>query len=117
MALGYSDKSEEVLLTAGKQGVYNINSKALTSARNPDVNYKAWMDKQFIFQEVPFEQVAGQLEKAYNMPLEIRGAELKRRKLTAKLHYQTLDSALAVISASLQCKVTKENNTYVLSGD
>lgn len=117
VALGHADKSEEVVLTAGKVGIYNIDTKVLSSAGNPDVNYKAWMDKFFIFQEVPFEQVAGQLEKVYKMPLEIKGASLKNRKLTARLHYQTLDSVLAVISASLQCKVTKENNTYVLSGD
>ncbi len=117
VALEHAGKSEQVLLTAGKLGVYDINTKALSSTSNPDVNYKAWMDKHFIFQEVPFEQVAGQLEKVYKMPLEIKGAALKNRKLTATLHYQTLDSVLAVISASLQCKVTKENNTYVLSGD
>ena len=117
VALGQADKSEQVLLTAGKLGVYDIDTKALSSVGNPDVNYKAWMDKHFIFQEVPFEQVAGQLEKVYKIPLEIKGAALKNRKLTARLHYQTLDSVLAVISASLQCKVTKENNTYVLSGD
>lgn len=117
VALEHAAKSEQVLLTAGKLGVYDIDTKALSSTSNPDVNYKAWMDKRFIFQEVPFEQVAAQLEKVYKMPLEIKGAALKNRKLTARLHYQTLDSVLAVISASLQCKVTKENNTYVLSGD
>lgn len=117
VALEQVDMSEQVLLTAGKLGTYDINTKVLSSTGNPDVNYKAWMDKHFIFKEVPFEQVAGQLEKAYKVPLEIRGATLKNRKLTARLHYQTLDSVLAVISASLQCKVTKENNIYVLSGD
>lgn len=117
VALGHPDRSEQVLLTAGKIGVYNIQTKTLSSSGNPHINYKAWVDKRFIFQEVPFEQVAGQLEKVYKIPLEIKGATLKNRKLTASLHYQTLDSVLAVISASLQCKVTKESNTYVLSGD
>ncbi|RZK77739.1 MAG: FecR family protein, partial [Pedobacter sp.] len=89
VALGHADHSEQVLLTAGKLGIYDTDTKSLSSAGNPDINYKAWMDKHFIFQEVPFQQVAGQLEKVYKIPLEIRGAALKNRKLTARLHYQT----------------------------
>jgi len=63
------------------------------------------------------EQVAAQLKKVYKMPLIIKGDDLKSRKLTAKLHYQTLDSVLEVISASLQCKLVKEQNVYVLSAN
>lgn len=105
----------QVLLMRGMLGVYNAGTKQLSSMNNSDLNYKAWMDKKFTFREMPFEQVAAQLKKVYKMPLIINGHDLRSRKLTAKLHYQTLDSVLEVISASLQCKVVKEQNAYVLS--
>lgn len=108
---------DQVLLTQGMLGVYNTGTKQLSSMNNADPNYKAWMDKKFTFREMPFEQVAAQLKKVYKMPLIINGHDLKSRKLTAKLHYQTLDSVLEVISASLQCKVVKEQNAYVLSAN
>lgn len=37
------------------------------------------------------------------------------RKLTAHLHYQTPDSALKVITATLQCKMTREEGSYILT--
>jgi transmembrane sensor len=107
----------QVLLTPGMLGVYNTGTKQLMKMNNTDLNYKAWVDKKFIFREMPFEQVAAQLKKVYKMPVIIKGDDLKSRKLTAKLHYQTLDSVLEVISASLQCKVVKEQNVYVLSAN
>jgi transmembrane sensor len=115
VALKYLDKNQEILLTAGKLGVYDQKTNTLVAADNLNVNYKAWVDKDFVFQEIPIHQVVAQLEKVYQSPIAIKGVRLKDRKFTARLHYQSLDSALAVVSASLQCKVTKEKDTYVLS--
>lgn len=115
VALRHQSSNREVLLTAGKMGLYNPATNELTATNNPDVNYKAWIDKSFVFTAVPIAEVASQLEKAYRSKIEISGDQLKKRKLTASLKYQTLDSALAVISASLQCKVTKSKDTYTLN--
>jgi len=108
---------DQVLLSQGMRGLFVKGTKQLSSKVNTDLNYKSWIDKKFIFREMPIKDVALQLQKVYKMPLDIRGEDLKMKKLTATLHYQTLDSVLAVISASLQCKVIKEQNTYVLSGE
>jgi transmembrane sensor len=115
VAMKYRTNGGQVVLNPGMAGVYNSDTKQLSSMRNADLNYKSWVDKNFIFREQPFDEVAAQLQKVYKTRLIIKGEELKLRKLTAKLHYQTLDSVLEVISASLQCKVVKEQNTYVLS--
>lgn len=108
---------DQVLLTEGMRGLFVTGTKQLSSMVNTDLNYKAWVDKKFTFSEMPIEQVALQLQNVYKIPLDIKGEELKIKKLTATLHYQTLDSVLAVISASLQCKIIKGQNTYVLSGE
>lgn len=115
VALKHLQLNRSVMLSAGKLGVYDIGTQSLAVADNPNVNYKAWLDRKFIFKEISVAQAAEQLEKAYQVPVRVKDESLKSRKLTASLHYQTLDSALAVISASLQCKVTKEKNRYVLS--
>lgn len=114
VALRHHTTSKEVLLTPGKMGLYNPATKELIATNNPDRNYKAWIDKYFVFTAVPIGEVASQLEKAYSSKIDIKGDQLKKRKLTASLKYQTLDSALAVISASLQCKVAKSKNIYTL---
>lgn len=106
--------AEQVLLTPGKLGLYDLRTKTLIAMNNTNPNYKAWVDKNFVFTETSFATVVSQLEKAYQTHINIKGEELKNRKLTANLKYQTVDSALAVISASLQCKVAKSKDTYIL---
>ncbi|WP_316746471.1 FecR family protein [Pedobacter gandavensis] len=107
--------SRKVNLTAGKMGIYDVADKTLNALDNPDPNYKAWLDKRFVFTEVPLQQVLQQLEKVYQAKIEIEGESLKTRKLTAKLQYQDLDTALAVVSASLDLKLAKADGKYVLS--
>lgn len=106
---------KEVMLSAGKIGIYDLNSQKLHATDNLDINYKAWLNKRFVFKNASLTEVVSQLEKAYHFPVSIDGTELKSRKLTANLHYETLDSALAVISASLQCKTIKLKDAYMLS--
>jgi transmembrane sensor len=115
VALKLSKSNQQVLLEKGQVGLYTFNTEKLESANNSNVNYKAWVDKRFIFNEAPLKEVAGQLEKVYHTTIAINGNNLKNRKFTAQLHYQNIDSAMAVISASLQCKVRKYKDTYVLS--
>ncbi|TKC07579.1 FecR family protein [Pedobacter frigoris] len=115
VALKHAPTGKQVVLESGKLGVYNEETKELSTLNNSDLNYKAWIDRKFTFVEIPLAEVAKQMEKVYLIPISLKGDGLKNKKLTARLHYQTLDSALAVISASLQCKVTKERDNYVLS--
>ncbi|MES2828668.1 MAG: FecR domain-containing protein [Bacteroidota bacterium] len=116
VALKRNGSEKQLLLTAGKVGMYNSANNELVMAANSDPNYKAWINKDFTFEEMPLQKVAAQLEKAYQVPVIVKGTSLNNRKFTvANLHYQTIDSALAVISASLQFKVIKDKGTYVLS--
>ena len=70
----------------------------------------------FVFKESPLKSVVEQLSKAYHTPIAIEGADLKNKKLTAHLRYQTPDSALNVIAATLQCKLENSGGSYTLSG-
>lgn len=107
--------AKSVLLTAGITGKYSAATGQLITTVNPDKNYKAWADKNFVFTETPLKEVTRQLSKAYNTSIAIIGNDLKRRKLTAHLHYQTPDSALNVVAATLQCKLSKSKAGFTLS--
>ncbi|MGY4383641.1 transmembrane sensor [Pedobacter sp. UYP24] len=116
VALKQQGTDRQLILTAGKIGSYNANTKTLIMAENANPNFKAWVNKNFTFEEMPLHAVAQELEKVYQVPVVVKGRMLNNRKFTvANLHYQTIDSALAVISASLQFKVIKDSGTYVLS--
>lgn len=109
------DTDQKVNLTAGKQGLYDAQHKTLTALDNPDLNYKAWIDRNFTFTAVPLQEVVKKLEEVYQAKIEVVGQGLKDRKLTAKLKYQELDSALSVVAESLDCKLSQANGKFVLS--
>ncbi len=116
VALKQQDTEHQLILIAGKMGSYSAGTKALVMTDNTNPNFKAWINKNFTFKETPLHAVAIELEKAYQVPVVVKGRMLNNRKFTgANLHYQTIDSALAVISASLQFKLIKDRGTYVLS--
>lgn len=107
--------SKSIRLTPGTTGRYFSATGKLTVEKNTDLNYKAWLDKNFVFTEAPLPEVVNQLNKIYKTSIIIDGNNLEKRKLTAHLHYQTPDSALKVITATLQCKVTYEEGNYILA--
>ncbi|QNK61856.1 FecR domain-containing protein [Pedobacter sp. PAMC26386] len=107
--------SKSVRLSAGTIGRYASATGKLTVEKNTDPNYKSWMNKEFTFIETPLSEVVKQLNKVYKTSIIIDGNNLETRKLTAHLHYQTPDSALKVITATLQCKMTTEAGSYILA--
>jgi transmembrane sensor len=116
VALKHKGTKQQLLLSAGTVGTFNSDTKQLAIAYNSDLNYKSWLNKRFDFNGMVLSKVASQLAEVYQVPVVVKGNVLNNRKFTvANLHYQTIDSALAVISASLQCKITREKGTYVLS--
>ena len=94
---------------------YLLQEKALISVVNNDLNYKAWLDHHFRFTETPLHEVVAQLERAYHTRIRIAEPELRVRRLTADIDYEQVDTVLAVIAASFQCHVIKNQETYVLS--
>lgn len=107
--------SKSILLTVGKTGRYSSATGKLTAEKNTDINYKSWLNKEFIFTETPLTEVVKQLSRVYKNSITIDGDSLENRKLTAHLHYQTPDSALKVIAATLQCQVINEEGSYILA--
>jgi transmembrane sensor len=105
----------KVSLKAGKLGLYDEKRKTLTAVDNSDPNYKAWVDKSFVFNEVLLEEVIQKLEEVYQVKIEIKGAGMKERKLTAKLKYPDLNTVLHVIAASLNCELLRTDSSFVLS--
>lgn len=107
--------SKSILLTVGKTGRYSSATGKLTAQKNTDINYKSWLNKEFIFTETPLNEVVKQLSRVYKNSITIDGNKLENRKLTAHLHYQTPDSTLKVIAATLQCQVINEEGSYILA--
>jgi transmembrane sensor len=115
VALKHTKGNTSVILNKGSTGRYSTETGQITSSENIAINYKSWIDKDFVFSETPLVSATEQLAKVYNIAIDIQGNELAKRKLTAHLHYQKADSALHVIAATLQCKLSGSAGNYILS--
>lgn len=115
VALQQPMASKSILLTPSTTGRYISSTGKLTMEKNTDVNYKSWVSKEFTFNETPLSEVVKELSKVYQTAITIDGNKLKSRKLNAHLHYQTPDSALKVITATLQCQLTIREGSFILA--
>lgn len=74
-----------------------------------------WVQQSLSFNNANLSEIVSKLGTVYNVQITLANNTLNSRKLTANLSYQTLDSALAIVSASLQLKVNKANGKYILT--
>ncbi len=106
--------SKKVLLYANNKGTLNISSGSISVADNTDSNYKSWYDKDFQFIQTPLNEVVEKIEKAYGIHVVFKNNSLKKRKLTATFHHQSIDDVMNIISTSLVLKVEKKDNVFYL---
>jgi len=114
VAFEHLSTGEHVILVAGEKGVFLTGTNRIIGTPNLDINYKSWVDKKLSFRNTPLSEVANELGKTYGTKVILNVDQLKKRTLSATLNYQTVDSALVVISASLQLKVHKADGQYIL---
>ncbi|MXV51585.1 DUF4974 domain-containing protein [Pedobacter sp. HMF7647] len=102
------------MVTPGNKAVVSYQTGQISTASNTDKNFKSWIDKKLIFDKTPLKEVAQKLSETYHETVTLRSASLTNRKLTATLQYKDLDSALNVITTTLQIKVKKNTTGYLL---
>ncbi|TZF85919.1 DUF4974 domain-containing protein (plasmid) [Pedobacter sp. BS3] len=114
VALKHALDKRQLILEPGMQGTFIAAENKLSDTPNVNINYKSWLDKKLVFVNSPLPYVVKQLENTYHAKLTLKGDALKNRRLTAHLHYQTIDSALVIVSASLGCNFKKVSGRYIL---
>lgn len=92
-------KDQGFILKPGQQSV--INSKSELSI--VDVNteqYTSWKDGKLIFIDEPFQNVAKQLERWYNIKIELKGDNLKALGYTGTIEMETLGELLELMKTT-----------------
>lgn len=114
VAVAHGVSGQSVILNPGMKATYVSAQKMIADTPNVNPNYKSWSDKKLVFVNAPLPYVVHQLEKTYSTKVGIQGT-LTKRRITASFHYETIDSALVILSSSLGCKYKKLNNRYLLT--
>jgi transmembrane sensor len=126
----FDDDDFETTLVEGIVKIRNIENKVITlkpgqqSIINPDNEFEikdvktdlftSWKDGKLIFINEPFHKVARQLEKWYNVKIEIHGERLKNLGYTGKIEMETFSEVLDLINVTTPIKYKFDKNTRVL---
>lgn len=113
-------KGSGVVLTPNHQVVFSKNEKVfltgLTDNPTPLPSQEALVESAFVFEDVPLRQVLDQLEKAYNIDIEIEKQNLGECPLTAQLSRKDLYAQLEIICAAIQGTYEIKGTTILING-
>lgn len=106
---------KQLYLTPGEKGTLIIKNNSLDKTENANPNYLAWKTHDFVFDEVPLNEVFKCLEKTYHVNIEVLQPELKDLKLNAQFDKKPIDFILNVVSLTFNLDLSVDNELYTFS--
>lgn len=103
-----------VILEKGQMSL-TIGEKAPELPRDVDTtNVASWLKNKLVFEKMTLEEVAGELERFYNIRIHFSSSDLKRRTITATIHQLSIDEAVQSICEALNIDYNKKLDLYTL---
>ena len=81
-----------------------------------DINRLSWQTKQLVFDHVELRSVINDLERHFHVQIETTEPGILNCEMKADFENATLADVLETIEFSLNSAITRENNTYLISG-
>ena len=108
-------RKDVVSLTPGQLGRLHGDGR-VSMADGVEVEaYLSWTRGHIAFRDKPFAQVARELERWYDVEIEIADSSLARAPLIASFDNQPLDEVLRVLSRSLDARYTRQGRLVTFS--
>jgi len=92
--------SKLMSLTPGQHVQINHQLSSMKSTQNETIKYTAWKDGKLIFRKDPLERVIMNLERYYNIEIEVEDEELHKFYFYATLEDETLFETLRLLKLS-----------------
>lgn len=108
----------DTVLNAGERGQFFISENRIEKYKVDDFElFLGWTDGFLKFKDAPLHEVAGDLERKYNIEIRFDDQQLKDLRLTAELKSRTLQNNMDVISTSLGIKYKMEQQVVTFYPD
>ena len=105
--------NEVVTLKPGQQSVINLANEFLLKTVNTNI-ITSWKEGKLIFVKEPFANVARELERWYNVKIELQGERLKKLCYTGNIEMETFGEVLELINTTAPIKYQFNKNTRIL---
>lgn len=106
-----------IALEAGTKGIYDKQSKKLEKIEVANENEIFWTSKKLTFDKTSLPEVLKTLETCYKAKIELKNQKLENLHLSASFNNQNIDSVLSIIKTSLNLKISKQKDTYLIDGN
>lgn len=105
----------EVYLIPGEKGTLFNKNSILEKSENTNPNYLAWKTRDFIFNDIPLNEVFTCLEKTYHVKIQVTDPELYDLKLNAQFDKKPIDFILNVVGLTFNLELSVEDEQYTFS--
>jgi len=100
-------KNENVILSKDQESIIRKNFKP-SPPQNVNADYLlGWLDNKLVFNRTPLNEIAGELERFYNVKIELANDDLGNLTLTGSFENQKVESVLNMICLALNIEFTK----------
>jgi transmembrane sensor len=110
--------SEIVYLNAGEQASIDCSSGQIQQRKlAPSSNVKGWVDRRFVFDDVPLSEVIPILEDAYHVHIELKNKNLANCRLHTRFNDETIERVMELIAETFSIQIENNNGHYLLNGN
>lgn len=95
---------QSIITPANEFSLYEVNTDLITS----------WREGKLMFVKEPFQNVARELERWYNVKIELQSEKLKKLRYTGTIEMETFSEVLELINTTTPIKYKFDKNTRVL---
>ena len=105
--------NETSTLIPGQQAIITSDNNLRLNMVNTEL-ITSWREGKLIFVNEPFANVTRELERWYNVKIELKGERLKKLGYTGTIELETFSEVLELINATAPIKYEFNKNTRVL---
>ena len=107
------DTANHVILKKGEFGIITHTETQLSTPPGP--NYLAWKTRHLIFSGETMDEVARQINHAYQVNIEFKDDTIKKLRLTTTFNQQSLENIMESLCLTFHLKYEKNREKIILS--
>jgi ferric-dicitrate binding protein FerR (iron transport regulator) len=111
----YKDENEtqhaDRTLEANQQAIYDKTYGAIRVSQVNASSFASWVTREFVFERTSMEDIARELERAFNVKIHINNDSIRKIHLNARFtHQESLDKILSILQIPANYIMYKKEN-------
>lgn len=112
VSLAEKKHSGEVILIRGESSKVVESNEPIKPIRVDPDYLLGWLNDKIVFSNSPLKEISKELERKYNVRIDIVDPELLDYNLTGTFENEKIDTVLTKICLALNLKYSEQNNSY-----